>query len=458
MQNKHKYKYFTTILAAVAIPFLAAGQSANPLGIDGGEHTSVGIYIKDLKADTVVYSHCHDIVLVPASVTKAVTSAAALLRLGTDYRFTTEVTLRGVRDSIDTETFHGNLEIKGVGDPTLSSSHFKDYDGFCDSIAYRLNAAGIKRLDGCISAIDDMLDAGPVPQWEIDDVAWPYGAGIHGINYRDNTFTLKPLSGVTTPVVPDLKTTVITNQGGTDLVRGIWSDHLWIFTNGKPTSKTTIGSTTPNPAKVLVQELRSTLATNGISVSDKPREIDRENKIAVYSHKSPAMVEILRSLMFRSDNMMAEGVLRALCPGGTRDQALDNEKSVLSEIGISTRYVTIKDGSGLSRVNRISAKFLGELLSKMSRHECAATYLSLFPRAGRDGTVRNFMKKTSLEGRLALKSGSMNGVQCYAGYLLDDDDKPSHCVVVLVNGFFCSRNELRSAISKVLIENLTENK
>ena len=69
-----------------------------------------------------------------------------------------------------------------------------------------------------------------------------------------------------------------------------------------------------------------------------------------------------------------------------------------------------------------------------------------------DGTMKNFMAKTPLKGKLALKTGSVNAVQCYAGYLLDENESPSHVVVVMVNGFYCPRAKVRDAISKYLLE------
>lgn len=61
------------------------------------------------------------------------------------------------------------------------------------------------------------------------------------------------------------------------------------------------------------------------------------------------------------------------------------------------------------------------------------------------------MAKTPLKGRLALKTGSVSAVQCYAGYLLDEENKPTHVVVVMVNAFYCPRARLREAISDYLL-------
>lgn len=87
----------------------------------------------------------------------------------------------------------------------------------------------------------------------------------------------------------------------------------------------------------------------------------------------------------------------------------------------------------------------------------ADDYVSFFPRAGKDGTLRGFLAKTPLVGSVALKTGSVSAVQCYAGYKLDADGKPTHVIVVLVNGFFCPRKQVREATETLLLD-LFDNK
>ena len=71
---------------------------------------------------------------------------------------------------------------------------------------------------------------------------------------------------------------------------------------------------------------------------------------------------------------------------------------------------------------------------------------------GIDGTLKSFACDTPLQGRAAMKTGSMRNVQNMAGYLLDDEGMPTHVVVVFVNGFFCKRADLRTAIADYLTQ------
>jgi D-alanyl-D-alanine carboxypeptidase/D-alanyl-D-alanine-endopeptidase (penicillin-binding protein 4) len=94
----------------------------------------------------------------------------------------------------------------------------------------------------------------------------------------------------------------------------------------------------------------------------------------------------------------------------------------------------------------------------MAQSNYCRTYVSYFPRAGIDGTLKNFLKGSNLEGKIALKTGSLSGVQCYAGYKLDSDGTPTHTVVIMANNFFCKRAELRKEIENLLIKKFNNTK
>lgn len=171
----------------------------------------------------------------------------------------------------------------------------------------------------------------------------------------------------------------------------------------------------------------------------------------VYTHRSPASAEVMRSLMVRSDNLFAEGILRAIAPGDTREKAIKREKELWNNRGVDARHSLIFDGSGLTRGNRLQPRFIADVLQWMAESPKAQTYVSFFPKAGLDGTMRTFLTKSSLKGKIALKTGSMNAVQCYAGYKLDENDMPTHIIVIMINGF-CKRGELKKSIEDLLIE------
>ncbi|MDE6463089.1 MAG: D-alanyl-D-alanine carboxypeptidase [Muribaculaceae bacterium] len=435
--------FFAALL--VSASFVRAQDSM--LGIDGEESTSVGIYIKEISTGRVLVNRNSQMALTPASVMKAITSASVLSLEGADRRFETRVALRGSDGG--NGTWNGDVVVHGVADPTLESENFKSRRGFCDSIVASLRRKGISRIAGTVIVEQHMSDAGPILQWELEDIAWPYGAGLYGFNWRDNTVTVYPNTGRISPEAPGLTMDVRRSNTGNDLVRGVYSDRLMVFSRNTR-ADWAVRTTVPDPAAVFGAELASKLTAAGISAGSVAESASTDSETPLYTHRSAPFAEILRSLMVRSDNLFAEGMLRSLAPDGRRKDAIAREKELWATRGVSPRYTIINDGSGLTRANRLSARFIGDVLEWMATSPEGETYAGFFPRAGKEGTMRGMLAKSQLKGRIALKTGSVSTVQCYAGYKLDAEGKPTHVIVVLVNGFFCPRSQVRKGTERLL--------
>lgn len=441
----------STILLAGALALSATiGAAAQTiLGIDGEESTSVGIYIKNLSTGKVIVDHNSQLALTPASVMKAITTASALSITGPDRRFATPVVLKGHPEG---DTWCGDIVVRSCADPTVESEYFKGHLGFCDSVAAAIRREGIRKISGRIIVEQTLSNPGPIAQWEIEDVAWSYGAGLFGMNWRDNTFTLYPATGQTKPEIPGLDIELKRSASGNDLVRGVYSDRLIVFARSTTDKKWAVRTSMPDPAAVFRAELKSTLSEKGITLGEKENAAGENPKEkTVYTHRSPRFSEIMRSLMVRSDNTFAEGILRAIDPAASRKDVIKREKELWATRGINTRYTIINDGSGLTRANRLSAHFIGDVLEWMAKSPQSDTYTSFFPRAGKEGTLRGFLAKSTLKGQIALKTGSVSSVQAYAGYKLDSKGKPTHVIVIIVNGFFCPRRQVREGAENLLI-------
>ena len=81
-----------------------------------------------------------------------------------------------------------------------------------------------------------------------------------------------------------------------------------------------------------------------------------------------------------------------------------------------------------------------------------ATYASFFPLAGQEGTLKKFLAETPLDSYIAMKTGSMKGIQCYAGYKLDEDYVPTHSVVIIMNDIVGKRDRVRKAAENMLLD------
>ncbi len=438
-----------SILLTVLLTVLTAGQAAAfPLKVAGLDTTRTAVWIHDLRWGYDLVNANIDKSLIPASVMKTVTCASLLNLASSDERFDTRIAVTGhVKDSV----LEGNVIVHAIGDPTIESQYFPETQGFADSIATALSRMGVKRITGDV-IIDESAfpDATTPPGWMAEDIPWYYGARLQGANIHDNRFRLTLPSKKTVPEVPDLKFQFVNaKRRGVKVDRKDGSETMIVSGNARRGFSETFSI--PYPRKAMRAEIISVLKDYGITaLGGKLKTAGDETTI--YTHLSPRLGDIMESLMHRSDNLMAEGVLRAIAPGGTRAQAIAEENAVWAMNGISAHGVNIVDGSGLSRDNRLTARFLGEINRHMLGEEYGSEYLSLFPLAGIHGTMKNFLIDTPLERRVAMKTGSMKGVQSYSGYLLDEEGRPTHLLVFIVNGFRCSRPALKNDIQRLLLE------
>lgn len=394
----HRTATYSLITLFLGIIPLFASPSA--INIPRSRSANIGVLIRDLSTGKDLVAENSDKFLTPASILKCVTAAAVLLDGHENDKFLTETTLNG--EIGHDGTFYGDIVIQGVGDPTTESRQFPENYGMTDSIATRIGRLGIKRITGGI-VIDSIgfKNQGPVAKWEVEDLKWSYGAGLFPLNYHDNSC-----------------------PGDRALTE---------------------------PGETFVDAIENRLRSDSITLEwhevDNPYAFPRE----LYTHRSPAVKSILRTMMEKSNNLYAEGMLRLLSPGGTMAEALKRERTILSDAGFDIDALVAFDGSGLTRNSKLTPRFMADLLEKSAAAPSGSLYVSLFPKAGVEGTVKRLLCNTPLQGELALKSGSMNGVQCYAGYKLGPDGSPTHVVVIMVNDFICKRSLVTKAISDFLL-------
>lgn len=357
------------------------------------------VIIIDLDGKKVIDSHNKNVPLIPASINKALTIASTLHKAGPAYRYHTKVYLGG---KVDDGVLEGNLIIEGGGDPTLGTSQSPKASDFLQDIADALQKRHVSNIKGKI-VIDSSIFPLPatIPTWQPGDLSHSYGTGCHGLNWKHNA-------------------------SGKSAVR--------------------------DPEAVFLTNLTYTLAKAGITVQGEDMESDKHGK-PIVDFKSDKISEIMRYCMMQSDNLYAETFLRTIAmlsdKSATPENGADIEMKFWKKKHVDTDNIKVVDGSGLSRTNRLTAEFLADVLVKMSDN---IDYVSFFPLAGAEGTLRNFLKNTPLQEYIAMKTGSMNGIQCYAGYKLDDDFAPTHVVVVMMNGMPQGREAAKNAVKTMLLD------
>lgn len=382
-----------------------AAVPASGITFPRSHRANIGVIVRDLSTGENIVEQNPDKFLTPASIVKSITAASVLLAGKADTAFSTPVYALG---DIDADgMLNGSIVIKASGDPTTESSRFSNRPGLINSTADCIRRLGIRGIRGSLE-IDSagFVQQGPVDRWEFDDLKYAYGAGLHPVNYHDNTI------------------------------------------NGD--------KALADPAEELLITLEERLDADSINV--EWNEVDTAGLLPrpLLTAVSPDAWQIMREMMEQSVNLYAESMLRLLAPGENRDAALARQLQLLQNTGIDTEAAQLFDGSGLTRANRVTPDFMADLLETMAKSEFSERFVSLFPCVGQQGTVRRLLCNTPLEGRLVLKSGSMNGVQTYAGYRLDSSNRPTHVVVIIVNDFTCKRAAVTSAISSFLLRQFPE--
>lgn len=369
--------------------------------LSGVPEKSLAVKIIDLKDNSVIGSHNSDTPLVPASIMKSVTTAALLGEVGPDWRYHTRVYIDGPNDL---GYLRGNLIVLGACDPTLHSEKEPYSNDIFHEIKDALASQLIDRIEGTIIIDESDFAGNPRPDsWAPGDFKKYYGTGSHALNFSDNA-------------------------------KGDFS--------------------VENPSFIFVETLKGVLAENGIEVEGK--DLTEGTRTQIVDHLSAPLDEIMRSCMMRSDNLFAESMFRTYGKikggDGSSNEASEIETRLWEEKGLPLSGIAIVDGSGLSRSNRMTADFMGELLKMMSTNP---DYASFFPLAGQEGTLKKFLAETPLDSYIAMKTGSMNGIQCYAGYKLDEDYVPTHVVVIIMNDITKSRDKAKKAAENMLLNIFT---
>lgn len=440
-------------------------------------HASVGICVMDIDSAKIVASHAADQSDITASTMKTVTSATALETVGKDFTFSTRVYAVGEMDKHG--TLKGNLVIRGGGDPTLGSRYFADRPSFVDSIVAVVKQAGIKKIKGKIIVDGSAIPFPPVSQvWMVEDLAYDYGAGCFGLCFADNVLNVsfdrsgEDVSDIRiSPAFPQLQV----------------NSHVQLFDEGDvlPTNELTAlmdyetpaltlwgasyrkdgrySYTYANPAPhlMLQDSVLRALRFAEIKVNDANlKHDDMNDTVMLLDYRSPKLSEIITSLLSRSDNMFTEMVLRAIALKAGMAATAENGISVVYDLwrnkGIDVSGLFMKDGCGLARNGKASARFLCDMLAQTyrDRETIGMDYATLFPLAGVNGTVKSLLAGTELQGSVALKSGSMGEVQCFAGYY--PAQNPKYSVAILVNSFNGPRKDLRKNIEQFFLNVFSE--
>ena len=429
---------------------------------------SIGFLLKELDSGKIVAEYQSQTCRNPASVTKLITTASAFEMLSDTFCFKTTLGYEGV---ISDSVLHGDLYIVGGGDPSLESKHNPLPNNFYVNSIESIQKAGIKHIQGRIIGDASLFTEDGAPfLWLVEDIGSSYSPTPSALTAHDNLLqfvlqsdsseikfsSLKPYTSLYQPVIE------MSNLEGEIGWRVTKTDYSW-----KPTirgnlpigTKRVIKTEIPEPSIFLADSLRSILNAVGISVdssSQSSRQIYKKfNGEILYQQKSSPLVELAKITNHQSNNLYAENIFLYLSLQKEGVTRCTNGNSHLSIIqywknkGIDTKYLFQVDGSGMSMKNAISPKHIVDILEYMKINSSYSDkFILSIPVAGRKGTVANFMKGTPLEGKAHVKSGSMERVQNYAGYIEQNGKWYAFCI--MVSNFGGQRKAVIKQISTLL--------
>ncbi len=445
------------------------------------EQSAFSFYVKDMTSGAVIADYNGEMSIPSASTMKLVTTATATQFLGRGYRFETKLMYSGEIDTL-TGVLHGDLYLIGGGDPTLGSKYYTDEGeerDFLKAWADSIYNFGIRQINGRVVVDGSKYKYNGVPSgWVWGDMGNYYGAGPSGITIFDNmcklSFSTGPNSGDSTvieciePYIPGLQiqnSVVASNSSGDNAyVFGAPYSLDWFVQGTLPKNEEEfiVKASIPDPEKVAAAELNQAISERGIYIALAPqtfRDLDKNipfkkpELTEILTHSSPTLASIMNYVNQYSVNLFAEHVLCEISYkksgyGSTYNGAQYCMDYWSSKVG---KGLFMTDGSGLSRSNAVSAKFLVGLLSYMNGTRSASGFKSSLALAGKRGTMSGVGRGTAASGRVYGKSGTMTRMKSYAGYV-DTKTGKKLAYAMIINNHACSNGQMKKYFQNLMVK------
>ena len=436
------------------------------------QHGMLAVSVYNITKDKPVYNYNSQLSMAPGSVNKLLSTGVGFARLGSNFRFTTRLSIRGTidRDGV----LHGNVYIIGGGDPLLGSYRYRQtsIDTLFEGWMQALKKKGIHRVDGRVCYHQGIFDEVPLhDSWPWGDVGNYYGAGVYGLNFHENMYFVHfdpgEKVGHPTTVVRTVPKNIDVLEMN-EVTTGPAKSGDQVIAYGSPTGKERIYRGTvplgekdfsvrialPNPARQCADMFSSYLRTHGISVSSNSMQIYTlpDSLRTVLDYYSSDYYTIAQYTNITSNNIYAEAIFKYLGYAkygkGTFANGTKAVMDWFKEKNIDVDGVKMVDGSGLSPQDRVTTDFLCRYLTALSREPFFNDFYNTLAKAGESGTAKNI--KVPVAGvTVRLKTGTINGVKAYAGYI-DAANGDRLAFAIISNGHNCSGSVASEKLTKIL--------
>ena len=434
---------------------------------------SWGVVIQSLDDGQVLYRRNAERLFLPASNLKLLTAAAALVRLGPDFRWTTTVLARGPRRG---DTLAGDLVVVGRGDPTFSADAMGDSSDVLRSLrpfADSLEARGIRVVRGRVVGDASLFTDPPLGRgWAWDDLDADYSAPVGALQFNESVAWImaapggapgQPLARTLQPPAAGLRlfgtaTTAPADSAGSRLhwSRAPFSDSVTV-SGSLPAGHAPVRLpvSVPDPARYFTAALTEALADSGVAVrGDTLAAAATAPLDTLFVWHSPPLSTVLPLFLKPSQNQIGETLLRTLGAEAGGAGSVDSGRavidSVLTGFGVPPDAYVVEDGSGLSRYDYVAPEALAQVLAALHQRPDFDTLYAALPIAGVDGTLATRMRGTAAAGNVHAKTGSLTGVRSLSGYVRDADGE-NLLFVLLVNDFTVPQRVVEAAQDQVVV-------
>lgn len=413
---------------------------------------NLSLYVAD-ESGNFIYEYNGNQGLSTASTQKIFTAATVLETLGKNYQYTTTASYTG---NLSSGNLIGNLYIYSNGDPTLGSWRYENYrpENFKAKFIEAIKAKGITKISGDVIIDDTYFDFQKVPGgWPWNDMGNYYGAGVWGVNWRENQFDVnmngKEMKGVNIDL-PNVKWINDVKTGGSSdqsLVYTAPYSEVAQITGMLPGKAITVSGANPNPPLSLGSEIQKWLKESGIEWNGTVTSVSVEkikgktipnalSNNVILEYKSPTLDKMVYWFMRKSINFYGETFIKTLGKVKKDEGSFDAGISYLKEFwkskNINSAMINFADGSGLSPQNYVSARAEVQALLWSRKQPWFNEFFDGFPTQG------NGMK---------MKSGTMKDTKSFAGYHTSKDGK-KYVFAIIINNYQASN--ISDALYKVL--------
>lgn len=439
--------------------------------------STISLSVRHAETGDILYSHQGDVYVHPASVMKLLTGAAALERLGSSYQFQTELYIDG---TVVNGTLQGDVYVKGKGDPALTEQSLVQF-------AEKLKAKGIQVINGNLYGDDTWYDSVRYSQdlnWS--DETFYTGAPISALTLSPNAdFDVGTVIVEVTPsskvgdqaniqMIPSNNYVTVDNQTrttkkGTSLSMTVERQHgtNLITVNGMVPIDIKISRkwvAVWEPTEYALSVFYQMLGNQNIHFQQRPqlaRKLVPSEAVHLFTHVSPSLEKLYIPFLKLSNNGIAEVLVKEMGSQtgkvGSWEEGLASMRETLGDLGMATEHLLLRDGSGMSHKNLLTANEVTKLLYEVQTKEWFPLFYEALPVAGQQdrligGTLRYRMAQTLAAGKVRAKTGALTGVSALAGYVETTSGETLLFSVVINNTMQQSVTNLLDELALLLVQ------